>query len=374
MLCNVCREGLEGIWDPENSRRLGLLKDFPEVVQFRFDELGDELDKIFDKLQMKEPERYVFGHHVDYDSLKRSQERGCVVCNVLDQDEANPTLAKLGYYSVFCIDFTRYRFDQPAMYIYIGDEMEQIFYELVAYDEKDPVNSIISSSTSDAKTWGLVQSWVERCLKSHSLCQNQAIAGFSPTRLLEIVSMSSEKTFRLVSRGEYDPAERYVSLSHCWGPGPTKDKLLLEDNTIQRLRGGLPISCLPKTFRDAFEIAERLHIRYIWIDRLCIKQGSDDDWRAESAVMQKVYRNGFLNIAALGSKDDAGGCFFDRDTTQVAPTIINLSPRQDLPSHYRFEDETKTWARDFQEETLITRGCNHLKIWKVRMEMSHKAD
>lgn len=48
MLCDVCREGLEGIWDPENSRRLGLLKDFPEILQFLFDELdGDALDRIF---------------------------------------------------------------------------------------------------------------------------------------------------------------------------------------------------------------------------------------------------------------------------------------------------------------------------------------
>ncbi|KAI1473149.1 HET-domain-containing protein [Daldinia caldariorum] len=359
MLCDVCREGLRGIWDPENSKRVGLLKDIPEILEHRFPDVEDDaLDGFLAHLQLKDPEYYVFGHHADYDSLRRSKEDGCVACKELDQDEddVNPTLAKLGYFSVFCVDFTRCDFDQLAMYVYIGGTMEQVFHELVVHDENDSVNSMLSTSTSDVKTWSLVQTWLERCLESHSLCRNQSLLGFSPTRLLEIVTIESEKIFRLVSGGEIDPAERYVSLSHCWGPGPTKDKLLLVSSTNQKLRGGLPVNSLPKTFRDAFEIAQRLNIRYIWIDRLCIVQDSEDDWRAESAIMQKVYRNGFLNIAALGSKDDAGGCFFDRNPERVGPTIINLSPKQDPPSYYRFKDETNTWASDFQQETLIKRG------------------
>ncbi|KAI1480970.1 HET-domain-containing protein [Daldinia eschscholtzii] len=359
MLCDVCREGLEGIWDQENSKRVALLKDIPEILERRFPDVDDDaLDEFLTNLQLKDPEYYVFGHHVNYNSLKRSRESGCVACKELDHDEddVSPTLAKLGYYSVFCIDFTRCDFDEPAMYVYIGEFTEQIFYELVVHDENDSVNSVLSSSTSDTKTWTVVQTWLERCLESHSLCQNQALAGFSPTRLLEIITLETHEIFRLVFRGEYDPAERYVSLSHCWGPGPTKDKLLLVSNTIQKLRDGLPVSSLPKTFRDAFEIAQRLDVRYIWIDRLCIIQDSADDWRAESAIMQKVYRNGFLNIAALGSKDDAGGCFFDRDPAHVGPTIINLSPKQDPPSYYRFNEEVNTWASDFQQETLIQRG------------------
>lgn len=28
MLCNVCKDGLEGMWDPSRSKRLALLTDF----------------------------------------------------------------------------------------------------------------------------------------------------------------------------------------------------------------------------------------------------------------------------------------------------------------------------------------------------------
>lgn len=155
---------------------------------------------------------------------------------------------------------------------------------------------------------------------------------------------------------ELDPGERYVTLSHCWGPEPPSKKLQLLTSTVSTLRDGLPVATLPRTFRDAFEITERLHVRYIWIDRLCIIQDSAEDWRAESATMQTVYRNGFLNIAALGAANDQDGCFSERDPAKVGPTIVNLSPDHSLPSHYRHAEEPKTWVNDFRHEPLITRA------------------
>ncbi|KAI1451681.1 HET-domain-containing protein [Annulohypoxylon moriforme] len=358
MLCDVCRMGLEGIWDPSRSKRIGLLKDFPEILQFRFDD--DEFEEILNSSELKEPERYVFGHHVDYDSLARSKEQHCIACKDFgvanDRDDVNATFAELGYYSVFCIGLSPPEFEHPTMLVYVGDMIEEISHELVVHDESDHLNSMISNSTSDENTWSLVQSWLDRCLASHSLCLNQARAGFFPTRLLELVDTGSEKIFRLVQRGEFDSKERYVTLSHCWGSESAEEKLQLVVSTMYSLSCGKLVSSLPKTFRHAFEIAERLHVRYIWIDRLCIIQDSEEDWRAESATMQKVYRNGFLNIAALGATNDEGGCFFDRDPALVKPTIINLSPDPDSPSHYRFFDETETWTKDFHRETLITRA------------------
>ncbi|KAI0887732.1 HET-domain-containing protein [Annulohypoxylon maeteangense] len=358
MLCDVCRIGLEGIWDPSKSKRIGLLEDFPEILQFRFND--DELEEALSSSKLKEPERYVFGHHIDYDSLARSKEQHCTACKEFgvanDRDDVNTTFAEVGYYSVFCIGLSPPEFDNPTMLVYVGDMIEEISHELVAHDENDHLNSMISPSTSDDKTWSLVQSWLDRCLVSHSLCRNQALTVFSPTRLLELVDTGSDKTFRLVQRGEFDPGERYVTLSHCWGPESGEEKLQLVASTMSSLSVGKLVNSLPKTFRHAFEIADRLHIRYIWIDRLCIIQDSEEDWRDESATMQTVYRNGFLNIAALGATNDEGGCFFDRDPVLVKPTIINISPDQDLPSHYRFSDETETWTRDFHRETLITRA------------------
>ncbi|KAK6956676.1 hypothetical protein Daesc_001955 [Daldinia eschscholtzii] len=362
MLCNVCREGLEGIWDPENSRRLGLFKDFPDILRDYFQDVEDEnYDEELSKLNLQGVEQYIFGHHVNYDSLVRSQELGCVLCNVFDQfndrDDIHPALADLGYYSVFQVILPRSNRPRPEMVILSGEMLEKFTHEMVAHDENDHVNSAISHSTSDPQTWALVQTWVDRCLNGHQLCCREAAELFSPTRLLELHHVGDEKTFRLVLRGEFDPRERYVTLSHCWGPEPAEKKLRLLKNKQEVLRNGLPVAILPRTFRDAFEVIERLGIRYLWIDRLCIIQDSKEDWQAEASIMGPVYSHGLLNIAALGATDDQSGCFFNRDPMLVAPTIIDLSSHGDnIAAFYRFEAEEESWRKDFEGEPLISRA------------------
>lgn len=42
MICTVCREGLEGIWDPARTKRVGLLRDFPDVLRMVYPDVEDE--------------------------------------------------------------------------------------------------------------------------------------------------------------------------------------------------------------------------------------------------------------------------------------------------------------------------------------------
>ncbi|KAI1801335.1 HET-domain-containing protein [Daldinia bambusicola] len=362
MLCDVCREGLEGIWDPDNRKRLGLLKDFPELLECCFPDVEDgNYDQELSELELRGVEQYIFGHHVNYDSLVRSQELGCVVCTVFDQfhdgDDVNPALADLGYYSVFQVTLPRSNRPRPEMVVLSGETLEAFRHEMIPHDENDSVNSAISQSTSEQQTWALVQAWVDKCLNSHELCRRQAAELFSPTRLLELQHVGGEKIFRLVLRDEFDPRDRYITLSHCWGPEPAEKKLRLLKNKQEVLRNGLPVAILPRTFRDAFEVVERLGIRYLWIDRLCIIQDSKEDWQAEASIMGPVYTHGLLNIAALGASDDQSGCFFSRDPTLVSPTIVDLTSHGDnIAAFYRFEAEEESWRKDFEGEPLISRA------------------
>lgn len=59
-------------------------------------------------------------------------------------------------------------------------------------------------------------------------------------------------------------------------------------------------------------------MKYLWIDSLCIVQDSQDDWRRESALMNKVYRHSFCNIAAAASVNSHGGCFFPREPDSMS--------------------------------------------------------
>jgi hypothetical protein len=64
------------------------------------------------------------------------------------------------------------------------------------------------------------------------------------------------------------------------------------------LPGGLPRNQLPGTIRDAVAVTERLGIKYIWIDALCMMQDNLDDKHEELGKMSQYYRNSFLTIAA----------------------------------------------------------------------------
>lgn len=57
--------------------------------------------------------------------------------------------------------------------------------------------------------------------------------------------------------------------------------------SIQDLKEGIAVSFLPKTFQDAIKITQRLRIKYLWIDCLCIIQDDPNDWGKEASAMSQ---------------------------------------------------------------------------------------
>lgn len=64
-------------------------------------------------------------------------------------------------------------------------------------------------------------------------------------------------------------------------------------------------SQLCQTFLDAMEVTKQLGTQYLWIDGLCIMQGSTKDWMKESAMMNDVYRHSWCDIAATSAPDSS---------------------------------------------------------------------
>ncbi|KAF2729073.1 HET-domain-containing protein, partial [Polyplosphaeria fusca] len=91
----------------------------------------------------------------------------------------------------------------------------------------------------------------------------------------------------------------YIALSYCWGHRPTENSMTKIANFRARLSpNGLLRDDLPAAIRDAITITERLGIKYIWIDALCMIQDDIEDKHAELGKMSQYYRNSFLTIAA----------------------------------------------------------------------------
>ncbi|KAK4449816.1 heterokaryon incompatibility protein-domain-containing protein [Podospora aff. communis PSN243] len=148
--------------------------------------------------------------------------------------------------------------------------------------------------------------WLQACLKDHK-CRSSA-PGLLPSRIIDVCS-GSESDIRLLTT---TPGTRgcYAALSYCWGAGHDASYLTTTANLQQR-QAGFPVDILPRTLRDAVRVTRRLRLRYLWVDAICILQGTDEharaDWTAESGRMADVYSLATVTISATASDHCNGG-------------------------------------------------------------------
>ncbi|EGZ76207.1 HET-domain-containing protein [Neurospora tetrasperma FGSC 2509] len=212
-----------------------------------------------------------------------------------------------------------------------------------------------SLSTASDASWNQALKWIKNC-RSHPRCNPVQVATLQdnyPARLLA-VGLTGEAYVRLceTSRDTFSKERSYMTLSHCWGKNGVPIRLLKE-NYIQFLNG-IQLGELPNTFRHAIELTRKLGVPFLWIDSLCIIQNSAEnkDWIQESAKMQHVYRNSFLNLAAGASPDSSGGLYYRRDRLSVRPWFVQLEDDRYLLAAYKSEHTDP----EITELILYTRG------------------
>ena len=176
-----------------------------------------------------------------------------------------------------------------------------------------------------------IQRWFGNCVEGHPDCSpgrfkpTAEYATWIPTRLINVdQSNASQECFLQLSSG-ISPVS-YMTLSHCWGEpdGPRPPKLTNANVDLMRKR--IPFEALPRTFKDAIQVARRLGVSHLWIDSLCIIQDSMEDWRRESQLMDKVYRYSACNIMAEAAINCDGGLFFGRNPQRLG--IFSLDEKQ----------------------------------------------
>lgn len=181
--------------------------------------------------------------------------------------------------------------------------------------------------TSSSKTLAIIRGWYEHCTVHHDCgvpifesaesVQHADVTVSYPTRLLDLCAFVGRLDVKLVE----NPTVRlpYATLSHCWGP-PSDNMYRTTTANLSDRKERVLWTELPKTFRDAIVVCRYLHIRFLWIDSICIIQDSASDWKHESATMAEVYGNSSLTISADWSKGPNFGCF-------------HAHPQPLLPSH-----------------------------------------
>lgn len=156
-----------------------------------------------------------------------------------------------------------------------------------------------------------------------------------PARLLDVGSLDGiQMPFLRITREDPSLSGPYAALSYCWGTSPA---FTTSVSTLHERRQGIPLISLPKTLRDAVYITRRLGIQYLWIDALCILQGSDEeahsDWEMECAKMDLTYGNAILTISAAASDDCQGGILGLRFTPAVKEQLHGGSMLEEPINH-----------------------------------------
>lgn len=143
-----------------------------------------------------------------------------------------------------------------------------------------------------------------------------------------------------------------MALSHCWGFTPT---LCLTTTNIDRLRSRFQVTSLLTSSQDAVIVSQRLQIRFLWIEFLCILQDSVEDWRRESARMGDVYRNAICCIATTAALNGEGSLFRDRERSQVKMSLLQSSWFGQTNQLCEVVDE-QLWDLNIDRAPLLRRG------------------
>ena len=119
---------------------------------------------------------------------------------------------------------------------------------------------------------------------------------------------------------------QYITFPHWWDKIMNGQHIMTKSNIDPRYVG-IRVNELPLNFIRAVQITQRLGIRYLWIDSLCIIQDSAEDWRRESVKMGPINQGAFLKIFANMGGDSTYGCFIRESRT-----------RDQLPGFGRYQD------------------------------------
>ncbi|KAJ3536178.1 hypothetical protein NM208_g5822 [Fusarium decemcellulare] len=174
----------------------------------------------------------------------------------------------------------------------------------------------------------ILREWLLNCDSNHDECQlSLTDHEFWPKR---VIFVGDHQHLRLVEEPSGD--RDYLVLSHCWG-SPTDqewNRFCTTPNNYHSRLDGFRLDDLPKTFRDAVEVTRELGKQYLWIDALCIIQGSHGEWQSEASRMERVFANAYCTIAADSARGWKDGFLEPSLWDQIVPGSMECDCRFDL--------------------------------------------
>jgi hypothetical protein len=206
----------------------------------------------------------------------------------------------------------------------------------------------------------VIKRWLDVCNNTHSKCRagSDGPPPLLPTRVIEI---QGPKQVFLRTVNVDSESLQYTCLSHCWGgivPLRTTSKTL---QTFQDT--GIVWETLPRSFQDAVDMTERLGLRYIWIDSLCIIQDDIEDWRAEGSRMSRIFSGAYLTLAATSATGSDKGFYRARSARRVESTHSIPNQENGGRPYEIHVVETSEPSMEWQDLPLLKRAWVYQETW-----------
>lgn len=200
--------------------------------------------------------------------------------------------------------------------------------------------------------FALLNALIRHCDEKHECMaplEYSTLSGTLPTRVIDVGGTAER--IRLVETSE-EPAARghYIALSHCWGRLDPTQRFCTYAYNIAERKANIAYDELPRNFQDAIRVTRALGIRFLWIDSLCIKQGDQEDWTAESARMEDVFSNAYCTIAASSATSSLTGFLGPRR----ARDAIKIRTVSGAPLY--LADAIDDFHEDIENSILSSRG------------------
>ncbi|KAL8382933.1 hypothetical protein RB595_006619 [Gaeumannomyces hyphopodioides] len=163
----------------------------------------------------------------------------------------------------------------------------------------------------DAIDWSYVVRWMRACESRHAISRlgsGPADAGQAPNVTqgtgLQLLAIDVDQLCVL----PLPPGARYIALSYMWGKDQ-KVKLSTANADAMATPGYLdtPDGRPSLTIVHAIQVSKHLGCRYLWVDALNIKQDDEASIVFNTGMMDHVYADAWVTIAAVAGTDaDAG--------------------------------------------------------------------
>ncbi|KAH8892775.1 HET-domain-containing protein [Thozetella sp. PMI_491] len=203
------------------------------------------------------------------------------------------------------IDIEIYRPRIEPQEITVGDHILSPLLESMGTAETIPLHS------GDTKCFEFIKKNVEHCMLKHKCGQDS----YFPPPLLpdRVIWVNADNNSRIRLLEPKGIRGRYIALSYCWGP-VSSDTYLTNASTFDARKAGIEHDDLPPLLQDFVACARRVGIEYIWVDRICIIQGDDADFRLQAAKMGEIYGNAVFTVATGSASSESDRILVNRDS------------------------------------------------------------